>query len=318
MINKSKTYSGRKGFEVLSTEHFGIQRKIVANMTTESWRAIPHASCIYEVDVSEFMREFKNLRNFHEKKISLNTLMLRVIVEGIKKNPKINSHIAYKRRLVKGKIETFSDINISMPMLLPGGNMMTINLHNFEDKNLDEMAVYIEDVRRRIEKTDLSQAMYEVSLDNTFKALRRLKIITTVGRLAGAKLGRHRIKTLSRREKREYKKIPPEERLTLHDIEQGTITVSNPGSVYRGSASSFGYPAMMEVIPPQVFAIAIGAVCEKPGIYFDEDNQKHIGPRQFLSMCFAFDHRALDFGDIVPFIAQLDNIFENPTQIRDW
>jgi hypothetical protein len=40
MINESKTYSGKKGFDILNTEHFGIQRKIVANMTTESWETI--------------------------------------------------------------------------------------------------------------------------------------------------------------------------------------------------------------------------------------------------------------------------------------
>jgi pyruvate dehydrogenase E2 component (dihydrolipoamide acetyltransferase) len=316
MINESKTYSGKKGFDILNTEHFGIQRKIVANMTTESWETIPHAAYIYEADVTEFMKEFKSLRASHSRKISFNTLMLKVIVEGIKRNPIVNSHIEYKRRLVRGKIETIRDINISMPMLLPGGDMMTINLHNFEEKSLDDMAAYIEDIRKRIEKTNLSQAMYEVSLDNTFRALSHLKIITTVGRLAGAKLGRHKIRTLSGKAKKEYKKIPASERLTKQDIEQGTITVSNLGSVYHGS--SFGYPAMIEVIPPQVFAVAIGAVFEKPGIYVDQNNNKQIGPRKFLSMCFAFDHRALDYGDIVPFIARLDEIFENPAEIREW
>ena len=31
---------------------FGIQRKIVANMTSESWRSIPHVSYIYEAGVT--------------------------------------------------------------------------------------------------------------------------------------------------------------------------------------------------------------------------------------------------------------------------
>ncbi len=94
-----------------------------------------HAAYIYEADVTEFMKEFKSLRASHSRKISFNTLMLKVIVEGIKRNPIVNSHIEYKRRLVRGKIETIRDINISMPMLLPA-DMMTINLHNFEKKAL--------------------------------------------------------------------------------------------------------------------------------------------------------------------------------------
>ena len=45
---------------VKSVTRFGIQRKIVANMTTESWQNIPHVSYQYEPDVTKFMEEFKN------------------------------------------------------------------------------------------------------------------------------------------------------------------------------------------------------------------------------------------------------------------
>ena len=31
-----------------NTTHFGIQRKIVANMTSESWETIPHVTYMYE------------------------------------------------------------------------------------------------------------------------------------------------------------------------------------------------------------------------------------------------------------------------------
>ena len=33
---------------LIKEEHFGIARKIVSNMTTESWREIPHAIVMYE------------------------------------------------------------------------------------------------------------------------------------------------------------------------------------------------------------------------------------------------------------------------------
>ena len=42
-----------------STTHFGIQRKIVANMTAESWETIPHVTYNYEPDVTEFMIEYQ-------------------------------------------------------------------------------------------------------------------------------------------------------------------------------------------------------------------------------------------------------------------
>lgn len=307
----------RERMKTVNTINFGIQRKIVANMTTESWETIPHAVYNYEPDVTAFMQEYKklNLDRKDAAKITVNTLMLKVLTEGLKAAPIMNSHIEYKRRLVRGTIKVFEDINISMPMALPSGEMMTVNLHNFESKNLDEMAEYIADVSKRLENTDMNEAMFEVSLDNTFKALKRGKVLQTVYRLIGSKTGKHRVKTLSGKAKKEYRKIPETDRLTKSDIEQGTVTFSNTGSIYRGQTGTVG---LLEIIPPQICAFAIGAAYDKPLVITDENGEKSIEIRRVLPFCIAFDHRALDFGDILPFIKRLDDIFENPKQIHSW
>ena len=52
--------------KTVNTINFGIQRKIVANMTTESWETIPHVTYNYEPDVTDFMKEYKKL-NFDRK-----------------------------------------------------------------------------------------------------------------------------------------------------------------------------------------------------------------------------------------------------------
>lgn len=307
----------RERMKTVNTINFGIQRKIVANMTTESWETIPHAVYNYEPDVTAFMQEYKklNLDRKDAAKITVNTLMLKVLTEGLKAAPIMNSHIEYKRRLVRGTIKVFEDINISMPMALPSGEMMTVNLHNFESKNLDEMAEYIADISKRLENTDMNEAMFEVSLDNTFKALKRGKVLQTVYRLIGSKTGKHRVKTLSGKAKKEYRKIPETHRLTKSDIEQGTVTFSNTGSIYRGQTGTVG---LLEIIPPQICAFAIGAAYDKPLVITDENGEKSIEIRRVLPFCIAFDHRALDFGDILPFIKRLDDIFENPKQIHSW
>jgi len=248
-------------------------------------------------------------------KITVNTLMLKVISEGLKAAPVMNSHIRFNRKLVRGEINTFEDINISMPMILPNGEMMTVNLHNFESKNLDEMTEYIHDVARRVENSDLNEAMFEVSLDNTLTALKAGKIKQTLYRLIGSKTGKHKVKTLHGEAKRAYESIPATERLTKHDIEQGTVTVSNIGSTYRGQR---GATALLEIIPPQVCAFAVGAVQDKPVVITDALGNKKIEARQVLPLCIAFDHRALDFGDVVPFLQKLDYIFENPKIMHTW
>lgn len=300
-----------------STTHFGIQRKIVANMTAESWETIPHVTYNYEPDVTEFMIEYKRLNEncAPEDKITLNTIMLKIIVEGLKADPAMNAHIEFDRKLVRGEIHTFQDINISMPMVLPNGEMMTINLHNFENKNLNQMVDYIKDVNRRVANTNLNEVMFDVSLDNTLTALKHGKIKQTLYRLIGSKTGKHKVKTLSGKAKRDYEAIPEKDRLTKRDIEQGTITVSNIGSTYRQQR---GETCLLEIVPPQVCAIALGAVQDKPVVIVNEKGEKEIAIRQVMPLCIAFDHRALDFGEIVPFIKRLDEIFEAPEIIHTW
>lgn len=301
----------------INTTHFGIQRKIVANMTSESWETIPHVTYMYEPDVTEFMKAYKklNLNRSGADKISVNTLILKVICEGLKAAPAMNAHMHFNRKLVRGSIDTFKNIDISMPMILPNGEMMTVNLHDFEDKNLDEMTDYIQDVYRRAENTDLNEAMFEVSLDNTLTALKSGKIGQAVCRLIGSKTGKHKVNTLHGAAKKAYESIPVEDRLTKRDIEQGTVTVSNLGSVYRAGR---GAAALLEIIPPQVTAFGVGAIQDKPVVVTDAFGEKHVEARQVLPICIAFDHRALDFGDIVPFLQALDSIFENPQIMYTW
>ena len=52
-------------------------------------------------------------------------------------------------------------------------------------------------------------------------------------------------------------------------------------------------------------------------VYY-ENGEKVVAVRNYLPILLAFDHRALDFGDIVPFLKRMDNIFENPEQIKEW
>lgn len=298
---------------MLNSHHFDIQRKIVSNMTTESWQNIPHAGAVYEPDVTEFIEKYNSLRKEGKlQNISINTLLLRLIVEGIKACPDINGHIEFNKTFVTGKIEHYADINISMPMVLPNGSMMTINLHNFENKSLTEMNDYIENVRLKLDNTNVDEAMFSVSMDNTITALKNGKIPTVIGRLAGAKIGKHKIKTLKGSEKKKYDSIPSTQRIVKEDIEQGTITVSNFGSVYRGSKCR---PTIIEVVPPQLCAIGIGPMSENPGVH-TVNGVKEIGIRKYIPMLIVFDHRALDFGEVAPFMKKLDELFASPNVIE--
>lgn len=301
--------------KITRTEHFDIQRKIVANMTTESWEQIPHVAYVYEADVTDLMTEFKKLRSTSKTKITLNTVLMKAIIEGLKAAPVMNSHLNYNRKLVRGELKTFEDINISMPMLLPDGRMMTVNLRDFQNKSLLAMTDYIADVTRRAENTNLNEVMFDVSLDNTITGLKQGKVKQTVRRLIGSKTGKHKVHTLHGAAKKAYYSIPKKDRLTKKDIEQGTVTISNLGSLYRGQS---GYGTLIEIVPPQVCAFALGAVQDKPVVVTDKFGNKTIEARQILPITVVFDHRALDFGDVVPFLKKMDSIFAHPQVIQAW
>lgn len=298
---------------VIRDQHFGIARKIVSNMTAESWETIPHAVISYEPEVTEFLKVMKDINKdaTPEKKLTINTIMLRVIVEGLKACPIMNSHIEFNRKLVRGNVKTFKEIDISMPMVLKTGEMMTINMHDMHDKTMSQMRDTIADSVRRANNSDMNEVMFEVSLDNTLQGLKKGKIAQTINRLVGSKTGKHKVKTLTGKAKKEYYSIPVTDRLTKHDIEQGTITVSNLGSVCRNWN---GVCTLLEIIPPQVCAIAIGATQLVP--VAEQDGTIRTGYR--LPFTIAFDHRALDMGDITPFVNKLNEIFDNPDIIREW
>ncbi|MBO5433089.1 MAG: 2-oxo acid dehydrogenase subunit E2 [Clostridia bacterium] len=300
---------------VKSITRFGIQRKIVANMTTESWQNIPHVSYLYEPDVTDFLAKFKTFQAEcgYEVKPTFNAVLLKAIAEAIEVDPVINAHIHYERGLVRGKVTVFDNIDISVPWTLPDGNMMTITMKDMGNKTLKEIAEYQADINRRLEKTNLTEALYSVSIHDTVEKLKEGHILKAIKRIYGANTNpNHKIKLLKGAEKKAYEAIPETERITRNDLKQGTITVSNIGADSRGLA---GECAMLMVIPPQICAIGVGALQRRPVVVKNENGEEEIVIRTILPMNICFDHRALDFGEVRPFLTKMQEIFENPEMI---
>lgn len=308
---------GRIIMKATKETNFGIQRKIVANMTTESWRTIPHISYIYEPEVSRFLEVVKELNSSGKfpVKLTVNTIMLKALTEAFKVAPQLNAHIKFDRKLVRGTVTEWNEIHAGMTWILPNGEMMTINLHDIGNKTLVELADYISDVSRKIGNTDLDEVMFSVSLNDTIEKLKKGKIMKAAYRLYGAKTGKYKVKTLSGKAKKKYYSIPESDRLTADDIKQGTVTISNIGSITRGIP---GHAALLSIIPPQIFVVCIGSAVKKPVVKQDENGNDIIAVGQVMPIDLVFDHRAVDFGDLVPFIKRLEDIFKNPEQMYNW
>ena len=74
---------------------------------------------------------------------------------------------------------------------------------------------------------------------------------------------------------------------------------------------------MLVVIAPQTTAIGISAMQRQPRVCV-VDGEERILPRSVMPITIAFDHRAMGFYDVVPFIDRLEQIFAEPEVIRNW
>ncbi len=292
---------------------FGIQRKIVANMTSESWKNIPHVSYLYEPDITKFQAAFKAYSEKHandEYKVTFNAVLLKSIAEAIKEAPDMNAHLHFEKKLVRGKLTVYDNIDISVPWPLPDGSMMTINMKDMGNKNLAEIAKCSAEVNRKLANTNLTEALYSVSINDTIKALKKGHFIKAALRIIGAKTQKkHRVVTLTGKEKKAYDSIPDSDKITKADLAQGTFLVSNVGNLVRGLPGSV---EVLMIIPPMVSAIGLGSIQKKPIVVQDENGEDKIISANILPMAICFDHRALDFAEVSPFIRKLDEIFKNP------
>jgi pyruvate/2-oxoglutarate dehydrogenase complex dihydrolipoamide acyltransferase (E2) component len=296
---------------------FDMQRKVISHMTSESWKNIPHVTYVYEPDITDFINEYTSLAETKRKagtKVSINTIMLRTIIEGLKSSPKLNSLITYNHRKAEGTLFPCGHINIAIPWLLPDGRMITPVIIDTETMTLDELSGAIVKLGEKIKNTDSDELLYSAAMDDTIKELKHFNL-NVLQRILAAKVTFHPIRNLSGKDKKDYYLIPEDDRLTSENLTSATVTISNIGSLYKDQK---GFFCILEIVPPQIFAIGLGAIQEKPGVFLNDHGEKEIGIRKIIPMCLAFDHRAVDFIELIPFLQKMDEIFAKPDVIHSW
>ncbi|NLP47796.1 MAG: 2-oxo acid dehydrogenase subunit E2 [Clostridiales bacterium] len=297
-------------------ERFGIIRKIIAHVTVDSWDNVPHVSFTYEPDVTEFIAEYRALKEKHlpEANITLNTLLLKAIVEALKAAPHLNAYLKYNKQSSRGSIDTIEEINISIPSKVDEDTTVTVNLKNANKKSLVEINDFATDIRRRAKKTNFDELYYRLAFDQSMDELKEFKPILVFRRLFAGRIGRDKVHPLKGEKKRDYYAIPETERLTLEDVRRGTLVVTNIGSIMREVDLKVN---LLEIIPPQILAIALCPLIEVPRVVKSEEGSK-AEIRKVLPICIAFDHRAYDFVALEPFVSKLEEIFASPKVIRSW
>ena len=289
--------------------HFDINRKIIANMTTEGWQAAPHSAFIYEANVTVLLKELSKYNSTRDRsqKISINSAMLKIIAKGIKNAPKMNSHIRYNKILIAGEIVKKEHIDVSMPMVFDNGKMMTVTLPHIENKSMLQIQKLVNQLRKKAKNTDVEAVLYQTGLNDTIDWLLHGRFIKSIGRLIGAKVGKSKIAISHKRMKASKISAASGKSLSPKDIRQGSITISNVGSICKDWNGHF---TLLNIVPPQVCAISIGAVQKKPVV-----NGDNISTSDIIPLTIVMDHRAIDFNDVVPFMKRIDEILADSDAI---
>jgi len=304
-----------KRLTIHKTHLFDINRRVTAYATQDSWRQAPHATYLYEPDITDFYDFYlKNRPNLEiDSPMTFTVIMIKAIAESLKAAPKLNSLLHYNYKNAVGKHHHLKEISIATPWLLPDYKLISPVLHDVGNKSLEQIAYDIKDIKRKIKNTNIEAMQYFVAKEQLLYYLKGLRL-GFIRQLFSSYVGKNRIR-ISRKEKKKYLKTADKDKITPSDIFDASILVSNLGSIFKHQKGGI---TILDLISPQVMAIAINAVQDRPGVYADKNGEKKIGIRKILPLTLTIDHRALDGADFVPFQDSLDKIFENPKIIEKW
>jgi len=244
--------------------------------------------------------------------ITFTVVMLKVIAEALKQSPKLNAILHYNLRTKVGTHHHIKEISITVPFLLPDKRMIAPSIHDVGEKSLRQIAEGLSDIKRRVKNTDIDAMQYVVAKQEIVDNLKHFNF-GAIWQIFHTKIGKNKIRLSSKRIK-EYLRVPNEDKITATDIFDTSVLVSNLGSIFQHQRGGI---TLLDLISPQVFAVAINAIQDRPAVY-TESNEQKIGIRKILPLSLTIDHRALDGADFIPFQNHLDRIFSNPSILDEW
>lgn len=291
-------------------EYFGEVKKKCNGYVLSSATTQPAASYFYELDVTKMLEEYKALKAECGYSISFNTIIVKAFVEGLKIAPRLNAHIDFKPYSISGRLIIKKHINIAMPVLLDSGETFPVNILSAEEKNLKELQEEITDMVARMKSTDISRTYTDLTVRRGMammlsSQMPRAVAMTIKGAFGKSKMGR--ISDLFNRPPKEEKALRPEH------IGEGTVCFSNYGTLKLE-----GHSAHAPLLYPQVFMMGVGAIHDEEFVFKNNNGELDLGTKKLMPVTLTFDHRIGALNDVVPFMKKLNEIFENPSIIREW
>ncbi len=303
------------------TEYMTLGDKMLSNVFVNGQRNSPTVSCVYDADVTEFFKVYERMKKECGYRLTVNTVMLRVMVEGLKAAPRLNAHYPYSHTATAGRLIVKKHIDVSMAICQEDGTTFQMKLDNLEEKSLKEIAEMAEDARERLEKSEVDEVMFEVSRQRIIGDLSRGKIVSPLAQAICGSFGKGKVLHLSQTLKSDFLKITgkkplqPESSVKMEEFKEGSVCFTNWGAICDNPRITVTAAPMMY---PQVFLFTVGRIRDEKYVYEDEKGVVRLGTKKILSMGLNFDHKIGGFYELTPFINKLEEIFEAPEVMYSW
>lgn len=293
-------------------EYFKLKQRVSGNVLTNAQRETVGAAYFYEADITKFWEEFKALQKEVDYKLSFNTVMMRVLVEGLKAAPRLNAHMKYNHTSSSGKLIVKKHVDVAMPYIFETGETFPIKVLHAEEKTLKELQLSVNDVIERAEKSDINRVLFDLISQRMVGFVLKGKFISTAAQIASGFIGKGKVTKVQDILK---KSNQDGTEILMEELNEGTVCLTNWGSVHRELDGNIGYTPLLY---PQVFLMGFGAAKDRNNVYKNENGEIDIETKKMLPINLVFDHRIGAFNDTMPFVRKLEEIFANPEIIREW
>ncbi len=293
-------------------ERFNLKGRVSGYILTKSQQNIPSPGYNYEADITKLWAVFEELKDNCGYHLSFNTLMMRILVEGLKAAPRLNAHVNFNTTSSCGTLIIKKHIDVAMPIITENGETFPIKVRHTEDKTLKELSEQIDELLEKLQNTDVDRVLFDVITQRTVGLLLSGAFIPTVAQTFTGYVGKHKVAKISGL----FKHAPRDgSSLLMNDLNEGTVCLTNWGMLYDGLNGNVTYTPLLY---PQVFLMAMGNVRERDYAFRNEKGEVDIATKKLLPITLMFDHRIGGFNDVMPFIKKLDEVFENPEIIKEW
>lgn len=292
-------------------EYFNLKGRVSGNVLTNAV-SMPTPGYSYEADVTKLWEEFKKLKAECGYELSFNTVMLRIMAEGLKAAPRLNAHISYNKMSSCGKLIVKKHIDVAVPIFLENGETFPVKVRHIEDKSLKEISEQVSDIMKRLETTDLDRVLFDMIAQRTIGFMLKGKFLSTISQTVTGYVGNYKVASV----KGLFKHAPKDDRtLRINELNEGTVCLTNLGPL---NSELNGMVTFGPLLYPQVFLMAIGSAQKKNFAFKNEDGVVDVETKRMMPITLMFDHRIGGFGDVLPFVNKINEIFANPEIIREW